>query len=52
MEDPGESRFPAGAGLSPSMFRGSGGLQRAGSRLGGDLDWVLRAVGLRRGDRK
>lgn len=52
MEDPGESRFPAGAGLSLSMFRGCVGLQRAGGRLGGGLDLVPRAAGLRRGDRK
>lgn len=52
MEDPDESGFPVGAGLSPSMFSGRGALQRAGSWLGGDLDLVLRASGLRRGDRK
>lgn len=49
---PGESGFQSRAGLSPSMFRGQGGLRRAGSGLHGRLHWVLRAVTGRRADRK
>lgn len=52
VEELGESGFYPGGGLSLSMFRGLWGLQREGSRLGGNLDLVLRAVGLSRGDRK
>lgn len=52
VEELRQSGFYPGGGLSLSMFRGLWGLQREGSRLGGNLDLVLRAVGLSRGDRK
>ena len=54
----GRWRSLASQGFKPALgflhpyFEALGGLQRVGSQLSGNLDLVLRAVGVRRGDRK